>query len=166
MNNSSRAISFDYLSTCLLTMNTIPSGPDPAVMEAIERGSAVVFFDIAMGSDDQAVPLGRIKLELFVKDVRHSESDFERRWILAFLLQARARVDFRLGLFLFVSWRLLVRHLLTMLVVLGFRQCPKTCENFRQFCTGEYRQNEQPVGYKNCIFHRIISGFMIQVRTC
>eukprot|EP01036_Dinobryon_divergens_P060080 gene60080-80128_t len=26
--------------------------------------------------------------------------------------------------------------------------CPKTAENFRQFCTGEYRQNAQPIGYK------------------
>lgn len=45
-------------------------GPDPAVMEAIGRGNAVVFFDIALGADgDDAIELGRIKLELFVKDV-------------------------------------------------------------------------------------------------
>lgn len=44
------------------------TGPDPAVMDAIQnRGNAVVFFDIAMG--DEEVPLGRIKLELFVQDV-------------------------------------------------------------------------------------------------
>jgi len=46
------------------------TGPDPAVMEAIERGNAVVFFDIALGEGDNAAELGRIKLELFVKDVR------------------------------------------------------------------------------------------------
>lgn len=41
--------------------------------------------------------------------------------------------------------------------------CPKTCENFRQFCTGEYlSQNEQPIGYKDTIFHRVIKDFMIQ----
>eukprot|EP00890_Picochlorum_soloecismus_P005796 jgi/Picsp_1/6217/NSC_03571-R1_peptidyl-prolyl cis-trans isomerase h len=40
--------------------------------------------------------------------------------------------------------------------------CPKTCENFRQLCTGEFKQNEHPIGYKNCTFHRIIKGFMIQ----
>ena len=107
------------------------SGPDPLVMEAIERGNAVVFFDVAMGGGDdipRSIPtdfdpsttpleqdgttityLGRIKLELFVQD------------------------------------------------------CPKTCENFRQFCTGEYiLSNEQPAGYKGSIFHRVMKNFMIQ----
>mmetsp|Transcript_8558 Transcript_8558/g.11921 ORF Transcript_8558/g.11921 Transcript_8558/m.11921 type:complete len:185 (+) Transcript_8558:19-573(+) len=40
--------------------------------------------------------------------------------------------------------------------------CPKTAENFRQFCTGEHKKNSLPTGYKNCPFHRIIKGFMIQ----
>jgi peptidyl-prolyl isomerase H (cyclophilin H) len=105
------------------------TGPDPAVMEAIARGNAVVFFDVAIGgggdegggSDGngtttattvpEAVPLGRIKLELFAQD------------------------------------------------------CPRTCENFRQFCTGEHPLpggTEQPAGYKGSAFHRIIRGFMIQ----
>ena len=40
--------------------------------------------------------------------------------------------------------------------------CPKTVENFRQLVTGEYRPQRYPVGYKGCVFHRIIRGFMIQ----
>jgi peptidyl-prolyl isomerase H (cyclophilin H) len=40
--------------------------------------------------------------------------------------------------------------------------CPKTSENFRQFCTGEYKKNSLSVGYKNCAFHRVIKSFMIQ----
>ena len=44
-------------------------GPDPAVMAAIERGNAVVFLDVALGEEDNSSDLGRIKLELFVKDV-------------------------------------------------------------------------------------------------
>lgn len=40
--------------------------------------------------------------------------------------------------------------------------CPKTAENFRQLCTGEYRRSGVPQGYKNCQFHRIIKDFMVQ----
>jgi hypothetical protein len=49
-------------------MNKV-TGPDDDVMKAVERGNVVVFFDIEMGEPDKSVPLGRIKLELFAKDV-------------------------------------------------------------------------------------------------
>lgn len=49
------------------------NGPDPAVLDAIHnRGNAVVFFDVAMGEKEAAVPLGRIKFELFIQDVRYA----------------------------------------------------------------------------------------------
>lgn len=40
--------------------------------------------------------------------------------------------------------------------------CPKTAENFRQFCTGELRKDGVPFGFKGANFHRIIKDFMIQ----
>ncbi len=40
--------------------------------------------------------------------------------------------------------------------------CPKTSENFRQFCCGEFRKNSLPVGYKGCSLHRVVKGFVIQ----
>lgn len=39
---------------------------------------------------------------------------------------------------------------------------PKTAENFRQFCTGEYKVDKIPQGYKGCRFHRVVKEFMIQ----
>jgi hypothetical protein len=48
-------------------------GPDPAVMDATGRGNKVVFFDIEMGEAGKGTPLGRIKLELFVKEVSNDK---------------------------------------------------------------------------------------------
>jgi hypothetical protein len=44
-------------------------GPDPEVMQAINKGNAVVFLDVSLGEGSNASYLGRIKLELFIRDV-------------------------------------------------------------------------------------------------
>lgn len=38
---------------------------------------------------------------------------------------------------------------------------PKTAENFRQFCTGEFKVNGRPQGYRGSKFHRIVSCIWI-----
>jgi len=39
---------------------------------------------------------------------------------------------------------------------------PKTAENFRQMCTGEFLRGTTPSGYLKTPFHRVIKEFMIQ----
>lgn len=39
---------------------------------------------------------------------------------------------------------------------------PKTAENFRQFCTGEYKIDGIPQGYRGSKFHRVVKDFMVQ----
>lgn len=39
---------------------------------------------------------------------------------------------------------------------------PKTAENFRQMCTGEFSRGSRPAGFLKTPFHRVIKGFMIQ----
>ncbi|CAI5441351.1 unnamed protein product [Caenorhabditis angaria] len=50
----------------------------------------------------------------------------------------------------------------TIVIELFADVTPRTAENFRQFCTGEYKKDGVPNGYKNCTFHRVIKDFMIQ----
>ncbi|KAK8812358.1 hypothetical protein WA158_007592 [Blastocystis sp. Blastoise] len=40
--------------------------------------------------------------------------------------------------------------------------CPKTVENFRQFCVGEHKRSGMPVGYKGSRIHRILKEYIIQ----
>jgi len=42
------------------------------------------------------------------------------------------------------------------------KETPKTAENFRKFCTGEFLRSSKPTGYFKVPFHRIIKGFMVQ----
>ncbi|KAI5516030.1 peptidyl-prolyl cis-trans isomerase protein [Trichomonas vaginalis G3] len=44
--------------------------------------------------------------------------------------------------------------------------CPLACENFRRFCTGEYRPKGVPLGYKGTRFHRVVPGFIVQGGDC
>lgn len=127
--------------------SSLQQGPDPAVTQAINRGNAVVFLDMVLGggTEDKSggSPLGRIKLELFVKDVS----------MIMKLLSLCGTICIPPHVVL-----ILQRHRLS-----SPTQCPKTCENFRQFCTGEFTSsqfNQQPTGYKGSTFHRIIKDFV------
>ena len=53
-------------------------------------------------------------------------------------------------------------HIGRMLFELFTDVTPKTAENFRQFCTGEFKKDGIPQGFKGATFHRVIKDFMIQ----
>jgi len=122
------------------------TGPDPAVMEAVERGNAVVFLDVALGDGAGAPILGRIKLELFVKDVCSRILDHG----------CESRVSVNLSHFLLYP----------------LSQCPKTCENFRQVRNGHpciadtllLKYFFVIVVFLTCDFHTFISS--VQANSC
>ena len=39
---------------------------------------------------------------------------------------------------------------------------PRTCENFRQLCTGEFKRNGIPIGYKGAPMHRVVPRSLVQ----
>ncbi|GFE54377.1 peptidyl-prolyl cis-trans isomerase H [Babesia ovis] len=39
---------------------------------------------------------------------------------------------------------------------------PRTAENFRQFCTGEFKHDSCSVGYKGALFHKVVADCMVQ----
>ena len=53
-----------------------------------------------------------------------------------------------------------VSHVLNVTNGINDQKVPKTAENFRQLCTGEFTRGIPPVpqGYKGCIFHRVVKG--------
>ena len=53
-----------------------------------------------------------------------------------------------------------------IVIELYAEKCPKACENFRQLCTGEFRPRGVPVGYRDCTFHRIVPGRIVQGGDC
>eukprot|EP00667_Euglena_gracilis_P018476 EG_transcript_19643 len=56
-------------------------------------------------------------------------------------------------------------HAGRLIVELFVDQCPKTCENFRQLCTGEAgkgKESGKPLHYEGCRFHRSVRGALLQ----
>lgn len=46
-------------------------------------------------------------------------------------------------------------------IQLFVNKCPRSSENFRQLCTGEFRKDGRPTGYLNAPFHRV-TDFCVQ----
>uniref|UniRef100_A0A9J8BF41 Peptidyl-prolyl cis-trans isomerase n=1 Tax=Cyprinus carpio carpio TaxID=630221 RepID=A0A9J8BF41_CYPCA len=82
-------------------------------------------------------------------------------WYLTFIkIKCNSRVS--LSVLLRCLAQLYYKEVGRMKIELFADIVPKTAENFRQFCTGEFKKDGVPVGYKGCTFHRVIKDFMIQ----
>jgi peptidyl-prolyl isomerase H (cyclophilin H) len=53
-----------------------------------------------------------------------------------------------------------------MVIELFAHKAPRTAENFRRLCTGEFQYQGAPVGYKGAPFHRIVEGLTAMGGDC
>ena len=103
-------------------------------MSTTQPTNPIVFFDITIGTAVKTKNFYQIFIKLKTKP---------KKTIQDLLLDTRKEVG-RIKFELFAD------------------SVPKTAENFRQFCTGEYKKDGVPIGFKGAPFHRVIKDFMIQ----
>merc|ERR1712037_49898 len=94
------------------------------------------------------------------------ESDFdcltEKKKLLLIVMSSGIKVSNRDNPIVFFDISVGGKEIGRLKIELFRDVCPKTAENFRQFCTGEHKKDGIPIGYKGCLFHRVIKDFMIQ----
>eukprot|EP01130_Rhizamoeba_saxonica_P014974 TRINITY_DN6624_c1_g1_i1.p1 TRINITY_DN6624_c1_g1~~TRINITY_DN6624_c1_g1_i1.p1 ORF type:complete len:244 (+),score=58.12 TRINITY_DN6624_c1_g1_i1:50-733(+) len=119
----------------------------------------VVFFDISVGGQE----LGRIKMELFADDVPRTAENFRQFCTGEFRKEGIIKeIAIMPNPVVFFDISVGGQELGRIKMELFADDVPRTAENFRQFCTGEFRKGGKPIGYKGCSFHRVIKDFMIQ----
>merc|ERR1712210_377778 len=93
------------------------------------------------------------------------ESDFDcltEKKLLLIVMSSGIKVSNRDNPIVFFDISVGGKEIGRILVEVFADVCPKTAENFRQFCTGEHKRNGIPQGYKGATFHRVIKDLMIQ----